>query len=471
MPEKHRVAITGMGLVLPQGVGLAAAEEVFAGGSAVRYLPELAGVPGATGAACLGFAPPAGTEDLDRAVQFAVAAAAEAWDDAGLAGPLHAHPCVSRGRAADRPRRAGRERGISARWVRRPTAHDSAAANDSATAHDSGTAHDSATAYDSASAHGGAPAPDRVATVLSLSKGPVFALARRTAGEAGAAGLVDVTPDAAARTVAARLGLAGPITAPVTACASGGHALVLGAGLIRRGVVDVAIVGAAEASLHPMIVGSYRRMGLLADAGDDPATSVRPFSASRRGFAVGEGAGVLVLESLASVRRRGAEPIALVRGWAGGCQAASLIDTEPSGETLSHLLRLALARAGTPPQDVDYVHAHGTATVSNDAAEARAIRAAFGEAAARVSVSSTKGSHGHLLGAATAVELVLTVLAMRRGTVPPTANLTDPDPQIGLDCTPLTARRRPIHTALKIASGFGGQMLAVVLAEPDGRPA
>lgn len=453
MPEKHRVAITGMGLVLPQGVGLAAAEEVFAGASAVRYLPELAGVPGATGAACLGFAPPAGTEDLDRAVQFAVAAAAEAWDDAGLAGPLHAHPCVSRSRTADRPRSAGRERGLSERCVRRPTAHDSG------------------TAYDSASAHGGAPAPDRVATVLSLSKGPVFALARRTAGEAGAAGLVDVTPDAAARTVAARLGLAGPITAPVTACASGGHALVLGAGLIRRGVVDVAIVGAAEASLHPMIVGSYRRLGLLADAGDDPATSVRPFSASRRGFAVGEGAGVLVLESLASARRRGAEPIALVRGWAGGCQAARLIDTEPTGETLSHLLRLALARAGTPPQNVDYVHAHGTATVSNDAAEARAIRAAFGEAAARVSVSSTKGSHGHLLGAATAVELVLTVLAMRRGTVPPTANLTDPDPQIGLDCTPLTARRRPIHTALKIASGFGGQMLAVVLAEPDGRPA
>jgi len=483
MSEKHRVAITGMGLVLPQGVGLAAAEEVFAGASAVRYLPELAGVPGATGAACLGFAPPAGTEDLDRAVQFAVAAAAEAWDDAGLAGPLHAHPCVSRSRTADRPRSAGRERGLSERCVRRPTAHDSTTARDSATArdsgtahdsvtaHDSGTAHDFAAAYDSASAHGGAPAPDRVATVLSLSKGPVFALARRTAGWADAAGLVDVTPDAAARTVAARLGLAGPITAPVTACASGGHALVLGAGLIRRGVVDVAIVGAAEASLHPMIVGSYRRLGLLADAGDDPATSVRPFSASRRGFAVGEGAGVLVLESLASARRRGAEPIALVRGWAGGCQAARLIDTEPTGETLSHLLRLALARAGTPPQNVDYVHAHGTATVSNDAAEARAIRAAFGEAAARVSVSSTKGSHGHLLGAATAVELVLTVLAMRRGTVPPTANLTDPDPQIGLDCTPLTARRRPIRTALKIASGFGGQMLAVVLAEPDGRPA
>ena len=319
-----------------------------------------------------------------------------------------------------------------------------------------------------ASEHG-LPAPDRIATVLSLSKGAVFALAQQAVnGGADGGGPLDVTPDAAARTVAARLGLTGPIAAPVTACASGGHALVVGAGLIRRGVADAALVGAAEASLHPLIIGSYRRMGVLADARGDPATSVRPFSASRRGFAMGEGAGVLVLESLASAARRGAEPIALVRGWAGGCQTARLTDMEPDGKTLAHLLRLALERAGVPTEDVDYVNAHGTATVSNDAAEARAIRLALGDAAGAVSVSSTKGSHGHLLGAATAVELVLTVLAIRRGAVPPTANLTDPDPQVGLDCTPVTARRRPVRRALKIASGFGGQMLAVVLASPDG---
>ena len=402
MPEERGVAITGLGLVLPQGVGLAAAEDVFAGRSAVRYLPEFADVPGATGAAVPDFVPPSGTADCDRAIQFAVAAADEAWNHAGLADA--------------------------------------------------------------------APAPDRVATVLSLSKGAIFALAHRArCGGAGSDALLDVTPDAAARTVAARLGLTGPIAAPVTACASGGHALVLGAGLIRRGVVDAALVGAAEASLHPMIMGSYRRMGVLADAGADPATSVRPFSASRRGFAIGEGAGVLVLESTASAERRGAQHIALVRGWASGCQTAGLIDMETGGETLAHLLRLTLRRAGTPPEGVDYVHAHGTATVNGDAAEARAIRMALGEEADRVSVSSTKGSHGHLLGAATAVELVLTVLAMERGIVPPTANLTDPDPEIGLDCTPLTARRRPIRRALKMASGFGGQMLAVVLAAPEAR--
>ena len=321
-------------------------------------------------------------------------------------------------------------------------------------------------------APGRVPAPDRVATILSLSKGAVFALAQQAAdGGADCGEPLDVTPDAAARTVAARLGLAGPIGAPVTACASGGHALVVGATLIRRGVVDAALVGAAEASLHPLIIGSYRRMGVLADARGDPATSVRPFSASRRGFAIGEGAGVLVLESLASAARRGARPIAVVQGWAGGCQTAGLTDTEPDGKTLAHLLRLALERAAVPPEDVDYVNAHGTATVSNDAAEARAIRIALGDAAAEVSVSSTKGSHGHLLGAATAVELVLTVLAIWRGAVPPTVNLTDPDPEVGLDCTPLTARRRPVRRALKIASGFGGQMLAIVLAAPDGEPA
>ncbi len=400
MPEEQGIAVTGMGLVLPHGVGLAAAEGVFAGQSAVRYLPEFDNLPGVTGAPVLDFAPPAATERLDRAVQFAVAAADEAWNRARLTDT--------------------------------------------------------------------APAPDRVATVLSLSKGAIFALAHRArCGGAGSDAPLDVTPDAAARTVAARLGLTGPIAAPVTACASGGHALVLGAGLIRRGVVDVALVGAAEASLHPMIVGSYRRMGVLADAGDDPATSVRPFSASRRGFAIGEGAGVLVLESLASAGRRRAEPLALVRGWASGCQTAGLIEMEPDGETLAHLLHLSLERARTLPQAVDYVHTHGTATVSNDAAEARAIRMALGEAAAGVSVSSTKGSHGHLLGAATAAELVLTVLAIQRGVVPPTANLTDPDPDIGLDCTPLKAHRRPIRRALKIASGFGGQMLAVVLAAPE----
>jgi 3-oxoacyl-[acyl-carrier-protein] synthase II len=404
MPDAPDVVITGLGLVLPHGVGLKAADAVFEGRSAVARLDSMAGIPDATGAAVQHFLPPAGTEDADRAIQFAVAAAEEAWAGSGLSSA-----------------------GIQ---------------------------------------------PDRVATILSLSKGAVHTLTRMAGRQREPQNLfAGSTPDAAAHAVAARLRLAGPAAAPLTACASGGHALVWGATLVERGVVDAALVGASEASLHPLIYGSYRRMGVLAAAGDDPAASVRPFSATRRGFAIGEGAGVLVLESAESAARRGARPLAAVRGWAAGCHARDLVDMESDGAGLARLMVDAMRRARVRPADVDYVHAHGTATRYNDLAEARAIRAALGDAAAGVSVSSTKGSHGHLLGAATAVELVITVMAMTLNLVPPTANLTDPDPAIGLDCTPLRARARPIRCALKIASGFGGQMVAIVLGAPTVAPA
>ncbi|MFO8013744.1 MAG: beta-ketoacyl-[acyl-carrier-protein] synthase family protein [Phycisphaerae bacterium] len=441
MPDGQGVTITGVGLVLPTGTGLPAADAVFAGRSAVRRLNGTVDLAGAIGAPASAFAPPPDTDGQDRAVQMAAAAADEAWRGARL--------------DADRP-----------------------------------------------------PA-DRVAVLVSLSKGGVFALSRwaqmaahmpgrataglvrpcqapagLTAGQdppwhtrgqarAGAAaagagaGIARADPSAAGRFLAARFGAAGPIVTPVTACASGGHALAWAAGLIRRGTVDVALVGAAEASLHPLVLGGYRRMGVLAGAGSDPATAVRPFSATRRGFAVGEGAGVLVLESSAAAARRGASPLARLTGWATGCHGAGLTDTETDGRALARLIRDALARAGTAPGQVDYVHAHGTATRANDVAEARAVRAALGPAADRVSVSSTKGSHGHLLGAAAAVETVLTVLAIGRSSVPPTANLTDPDPAIDLDCTPLQARPRRVRRAVKVAAGFGGQMVALVLAAPQ----
>jgi 3-oxoacyl-(acyl-carrier-protein) synthase len=399
MPDRRRVVITGLGLVLPQGVGVSAADAVFAGRSAVRRLPEMEGIPDAVGTPVVGFAAPVGAEGDDRSVQFALTAAAEAWSAAGL----------------------------------RPNSMD----------------------------------PTRCASIISLSKGGLPMLARIREGTVTPEAVWShAVPDAAARAVARRLNLAGPSLAPVTACASGGHALAWGAALIGRGAADVAVVGAAEASLHPMVLGSYRRMGVLAPPGDDPATSVRPFSATRRGFAIGEGAGMLVLEAEDLALRRGARPLAVVSGWAWGCQAVGLTDMEAGGQTMARLLTDALHRADVRPEDVDYIHAHGTATAMNDLAEARAIRAAFGPAAGGVCVSSTKAAHGHLLGAATAAELVLTVLAMVRGEAPPTANLTDPDPEIGLDCTPLVPRHRAIRRAVKIASGFGGQMLAVVLSRP-----
>lgn len=396
MRKRPSAVVTGLGLVLPHGVGLQAADAVFRGESAVACITGINGPAGATAAALAEFTPPDGMEEADRAIQFAAAAAEEAWRHAGL--------------SAD---------GID---------------------------------------------PERVAVVLTLSKGGILALARRAAGGAGGRDFwFQVAPDAAARTVAGRLGVRGPVETPVTACASGGHALLWGVRLIERGVVDIALAGAAEASIHPLIIGSYRRMGVLAPAGDDPAASVRPFSSTRRGFAIGEGAGVVVLESAESAERRGARTLGRVSGWASGSHAASLTHVEADGTTLARLMQEALRRARVEPGAVDYVHAHGTATVPNDLAEARAIRCAL-LGAEGVSVSSTKGAHGHLLGAATAVETVLTILAMERQEVPPTANLTDPDPAIGLDCTPLRPRRRPIRHVLKIASGFGGQSLALCLS-------
>lgn len=391
-----RVLITGLGIVLPHGVGLRAADAVFHGESAVRRMPGIAGLQDATGAPLLPFSAPAGTERLDRAHQFAVAAAEEAWKDAGLDG----YP----------------------------------------------------------------PDSSRVATVISLSKGAIAGLAaRRSLPRTEQVPWLDFAPDAAARHVAARLGLRGPVASPIAACASGAHALAWGVKLIEHGVADVALVGAAEASLDPLVIGSYKRMGVLADGGDDPASSVRPFSATRRGFAIGEGAGVLVLESAATAARRGVRAYAEVAGLAIGTHGGGLTGMESSGRSLARLASLAMGRASVEPADVDYVNAHGTATAENDLAEARAIRLALGVAANRVSVSSTKGAHGHLLGAAAAVELVLTVLAMDRNEVPPTANLTDPDPQIPLDCTPLEPRRRAVRTVLKLASGFGGQAAAICL--------
>jgi 3-oxoacyl-(acyl-carrier-protein) synthase len=397
MADRAGIVITGLGLVLPHGTGLAAADAVFAGRSAVRFLRDIHGLPDATGAPAAFFVPPADVAGQDRAVQFAVVAAEEAWRTAGLAGTTYA--------------------------------------------------------------------PDRVGVAVGLSKGAVFSLARWCATGPGGP-VTSLGPDAGTVAIAASLGVTGPTLVPVTACASGGHAVIWAAQAIRRGVADVVVAGAAEASLHPLILGSYRRMGVLAPPGGDPAASVRPFSATRRGFAVGEGAGVLVLESESFALRRGARPVARLAGWAQGCLARDMTDVEPCGETLARIIRMALDRAGRTPEDVDYVGAHGTATRSNDLAEARALRAALGDAAEAVSVSSTKGAHGHLLGATTAVETVLACLALARGEAPPTANLTDPDPEIALDCTPLVARRRRMQTAIKMAAGFGGQVLVLVLERP-----
>ena len=273
-------------------------------------------------------------------------------------------------------------------------------------------------------------------------------------------------PDGA-HAVCDRFAATGPRLAPVAACATGVVAVARAADLIRHGTCDRVICGAADASRHPLILASFAKLGVLADPGDDPAGCVRPFDARRGGFAVGEGAAAFVLER--ADRTRPGTAYATIAGSAIASAAVRLVDVDPAGEAVGRVLRESCG--GAPP---DLLGLHGTATRANDPAETAGVRAAFGEAAADLPAFASKGATGHLLGAAGAVELAFTLLALRDGVVPPTVNLREQDPACGLNLTP-SARPRPLRTAAKVSLGFGGTVAAVALRrgdrEPRGRPA
>ncbi|MBX6312018.1 MAG: beta-ketoacyl-[acyl-carrier-protein] synthase family protein [Isosphaeraceae bacterium] len=277
-------------------------------------------------------------------------------------------------------------------------------------------------------------------------------------------------PNAGASRVATAYGLLGPCLAPIAACATGLVAALQGADLIRRGACDLALVGAVDASLEPLWLAAFRQMRVLAPLGwgDDPTRAVRPWDRRRSGFLVGEGAAVLVLEHEDHARSRGALPYAELAGGALGSDAHHLIDLNADPSGLAHVLHRALSAAGLSAAEIDHVNVHGTATRPNDPLECRALRLALGPHAERVSCSANKAQIGHLLGAAGAAELALTCLALRDGFVPPTLNLTDPDPACNLDGTPLVGRSREIRAALKVSIGFGGHLAAAVLRRPQG---
>jgi 3-oxoacyl-[acyl-carrier-protein] synthase II len=318
----------------------------------------------------------------------------------------------------------------------------------------------------------------RVATLIGLSKGCVRNLGRlaratddpveRTALRADHRFWESLCwPNAGARLVASLHDLRGPCLAPVAACATGLVAVLQGADLIRRGVCDVALAGSADASLEPMLLGAFRRMGVLARPGDDPGRSVRPWERARSGFLVGEGGAVVVLEHEGSARARGALPYAEVAGGALGSDAYHPTTMNPDPSGLARLIERALADASVPAANVDHVNVHGTATRMSDPIECRAIRLALGSAAGAAACSANKSQIGHLLGAAGAVELALTCLTIRDGFVPPTLNLDHPDADCDLDGTPHVGRARPIRAALKLSIGFGGHLAAAVLRRPE----
>jgi 3-oxoacyl-[acyl-carrier-protein] synthase II len=269
--------------------------------------------------------------------------------------------------------------------------------------------------------------------------------------------------------VSMQLGLRGPTSCVVTACAAANHGIGDAAAVIRRGAADVMLAGGSEAGVTPYCMAGLDATRALSRRNDEPERASRPFDAGRDGFVAAEGAGVLVLESLEHARARGAEIICEVRGYGLSSDAYHLTDPDPSGRWQVAAMRMAIENGGIDPSEIDYVNAHGTSTPAGDPVEIGAIRTLVGEErASRVLVSSTKSMHGHAMGAAGGVEAVLTALAIREGIVPPTINLEDPDPACaGVDHVANRARRAPVRVALSNSFGFGGHNAVLAFAAPE----
>jgi 3-oxoacyl-[acyl-carrier-protein] synthase II len=240
-----------------------------------------------------------------------------------------------------------------------------------------------------------------------------------------------------------------------------------GAELIKRGDVDVVLTGGAEACMHPLILAGFSAMRGLAVENEHPPRASRPFDATRAGFVMGEGACVLLLEEYERAKARGAEMYAEVLGYGASNDAHHMAQPDPASVGVIEMMRSALARAGVPPERVDYVNAHGTSTPLGDLAETRAIKDVFGDHAYRLAVSSTKSMMGHCFGAAGAIEAMMCVLAVRDGVLPPTINYEHPDPDCDLDYVPNESRKTDIRVALSNAMGLGGHNGCVLVGRVD----
>ncbi len=263
--------------------------------------------------------------------------------------------------------------------------------------------------------------------------------------------------------VSIRHGLGGPNTCVVTACTTGTNAIGDAAELIRRGAADAMLAGGAEAAITFCGVGGFAAMRALSTRNEDPTLASRPFDAGRDGFVIGEGAAVLVLESLEFAQSRGALILAEVVGYGMSADAFHMTQPAPEGRGAVVAMRNALLDAGIAPDEVDYINAHGTSTPHNDRNETMAVKHVFGPAATTIPISSTKSMTGHLLGAAGAVEAMICVQAIRDGVIPPTINLTQPDPECDLDYVPNVKRERQVDIALSNSFGFGGHNGSLVI--------
>jgi len=262
--------------------------------------------------------------------------------------------------------------------------------------------------------------------------------------------------------------LTGPVMTQVAACATSVIAFQDALRLIREGDCDVVLAGGTEAPVLPMAVAALSNMGALSKRNDDPATASRPFDGTRDGFVLGEGGGVVVVESLEHARRRGATPIAEILGAGLTADAFHISAPEPTGRGATRAMLSALRHAEVTTDEIDYIVAHGTATPLNDVTETRAIKGAFGDQAYRVPISSPKSMIGHLVGAAGIASALAALGAIRDQVIPPTANLRSPDPECDLDYVPLVARPARVDTVMVNGFGFGGQNAVAVFRRVTG---
>jgi len=275
-------------------------------------------------------------------------------------------------------------------------------------------------------------------------------------------------PDSPSAQISMRYGIEGLHMGLVGACASGNMAIGEAAEMIRRGSMVAALAGGSEAVVVEITFGAFNSMGVLTDDNDLLDKACRPFDKTRNGTVVGEGSAFLMLEELEHAKARGAHIYCEIMGYGATSDAYHVAAPEPTGKKSARAMTLAMKNAGMQPNEIQYYNAHGTATELNDLSETRAIKLAFGDAAYQLSVSSTKSVTGHLLGAASAVEAVFSIMAIQDCAAPPTINLHNPDPDLDLDYTPNVAKLRPIDASISYSAGLGGHNAAVIFRRYQG---
>lgn len=273
--------------------------------------------------------------------------------------------------------------------------------------------------------------------------------------------------DMASAHISMMIGSLGPNICMVSSCSSGADAIGNAAGLINRGEMDIVLAGGSEAPICPIAVAGFGNMRALSRRNDKPHKASRPFDAERDGFVIGEGAGILVLESHDSVLRRDVKPIAELSGYASTSDAFHITEPSHTGESAAKAITMALQRANVDTTEIGYINAHGTSTPLNDRQETLAIKLALGKSAYDVPISSTKSMTGHLLGAGGALEAALCIMSIEDGIIPPTINLENPDPQCDLDYVAGAARSKDITTIVSNSFGFGGHNSVLIFKKPD----